>query len=314
MNVVDSRRYVGLQFGLSVSASNFDEDQRLASEDSVNRLVFQEASHILLEGGSLVLGHRWQADGIMEHLASRARELRSYQRSVTGSSTESAAVINMLAWPDPPPSEKDKTAQQLLSQKIMAVEQVGPEGIEVQNVAPDSDLGRFCRIRALTNMRKKVVNMTDVRICFGGAASKSGRRLPGVLEEAMFAIQAGRPVYISSALGGVSRVMADALLHRRLNDWDRQQFATNPDARALMESFAGNYPYPIEEGPSVVDDPTNSNWSALKVFQQQDVNQLAANAHLNNSEYINLLTTADIDRALTLIATAVQRMRSPNPS
>lgn len=311
MNVVDSRRYLGLRFGLSISASNFEEDARLTSEESLNRFVFQEASHILLEGGHLVLGHRWKPNGFMHHLASRARDLRLYQRSTPGRSNASPPILNVLAWPDAPPPDTDKVAHQMLSQGIMAIEQMRPANIAVENVDPDSELGKFCRIRALSCMRRTVVERSDVRICFGGASTKDRRRLPGIVEEVVYTIHAHKPAYISSALGGVSRVIADALLQRSLSPRDEEQFTTPPDMQQLMESFAVEYPYLPEDGPSSVTAQAGIAWSALDFIRRQDIKQLASEAYLTDSEYINLLTTADIDRALTLIATAIQRLPRP---
>lgn len=309
MNVSDSRRYVGLTFGISISASDFEEDVRSSPEDYVNRLMFQEASHVLLEGGRLILGHRWKPGGTMDHLASRARELRSWRSRRSGSDTPSAPIVNIIAWPDGPPSESDEAAQRMISQQIIEIHQIPPDGIDVSDVDPDSEFGRFCRIRALTAMRRRITELTDIRICLGGGSNKSFRRLSGIVEEAVFTVEAGRPLYVSSALGGVSRLIADTILQRRISESDQQHFYTPDRARQWLELFVDKHPYPADEGPSLPRSSRPNGWDAFEFFRSLEIGHLAEQARLSPEEYINLLTTADVNRALTFVTQGASRIR-----
>ncbi len=303
MSLTDSRRYVGLSFGLSISAPDFSDDLQRVSDDDANRLTFQEAGHVLLEGGRLILGHRWKRGGIMDHLASKARDLRAWRDA---SLPSPAVILNVIAWPDAPPEATDSAAQRLISGGILDVRQIPPAGIDVSNVDTKSDFGKFCRIRALTAMRKTLAELTDIRICLGGGANKPDRRLSGILEEAMLTVRAGKPLYLISAIGGVSRLIADVILQRRISEQDQQHFATPEPARALMEQFIAQHSYHSFEGPSILGD---NQFDALRYFQSLDIADLAKAACLEHDEYINLLTTADVNRAFSLVTLGATRLQ-----
>lgn len=310
MNITDARKFVGISFGITISASDPQEDSAGSSEDDVNRLTFRESSHILREGGRLVLGHRWKLGGIMHHLASKARDLRMWRGPVANGPNEPAAIINVIAWPDGPPSDADGGAARLLQQGILEIQSVGVDGVDLADVDPDSDFGTFCRIRSLTAMRKKITELADVRICLGGGMNKPKRRLSGVLEEVILTIMNEKPLYISSALGGVSRAICDAMLQRRLSEADKAHFVTPEPARVAMEQYGTAHPFSPEEGPCSIDSETHSGWNALEYLRSVDLNRLAEIAHLSSDEYINLLTTADLNRAMTMVALGVTSLRA----
>ncbi len=310
MNLTDSRKFVGTSFGITVSASDLPTDASPASEDYINRLTFQEASHVLREGGRLVLGHRWKLGGVMHHLASKARDLRLWRGPAANVSQEPASITIVIAWPDAPPPDRDGSAKRLLDQGILEIQSVGVEGIDLNSVDPDSDFGVFCRTRALTGMRKRITELADVRICLGGGSNKPKRRLSGVLEEAILTIQAEKPLYISSAIGGISRVICDAILRRRISDSDRSHFVTPAPARATMVKYRSQFPFPPAEGPCSIVDGAMDGWNALEYLRSVDLNRLAEIAHLSIDEYINLLTTADLNRAMTMVALGVKSLRA----
>ena len=310
MNLTDSRKFVGTSFGITISASDLPEDASLSSDDYVNRLTFQEATHILREGGRLILGHRWKLGGIMHHLASKARDLRMWRGPAPDEPREPASITNVIAWPDRPPSDSDGDAKRLLELGVMEIQSAGVEGIDLNSVDPDSELGVFCRTRALTAMRKKITELADVRICLGGGSNKPKRRLSGVLEEAILTIQTEKPLYISSAIGGVSRVICDAILRRRLLESDQSHFVTPAPARAAMAKYMAEFPFPLEEGPCIINCVEADGWNALEYLRSLDLKRLAEIAHLSPDEYINLLTTADINRAMTMVTLGVTSLRA----
>ena len=309
MTITDSRRFVGLKFGITISASDFSDDLLSSPEDYVNKLTFQESSHVLREGGQLILGHKWKLGGVMHHLASKARDLRMWRTPRSDESNEPAAIINVIAWPDQPPSREDSSVNRLMEQGVLDVRQVGVEGVDLTSVQPKTDFAMFCRTRALTAMRKQITNLADVRICLGGSTNKPERRLSGVMEEALVTLQAEKPLYLSSAIGGVSRLIADAILRRRISVQDKSHFATPERARAILEMHSHSHPYPLEEGPSIVNENPSSVWNALEYLRSLDVTRLAEIAHLTIDEYLSLLTTADLNRALTMFTMGATRIQ-----
>lgn len=82
-------------------------------------------------------------------------------------------------------------------------------------VPADTPVRRFAWSRGLTAMRERQTTEMSARVVVGG---KLGRRdspylgrMPGVLEESLFAIRAQRPVYLIGAFGGCARLVLDAL-------------------------------------------------------------------------------------------------------
>ncbi|MGB7990853.1 MAG: hypothetical protein WCF44_15755 [Candidatus Methylophosphatis roskildensis] len=311
MSLPDPRALSGVRFGLSISASP-DMAGRDDPERAVNSLTFRLASSILLEGGALLLGHRWSPDGIMEHLAFKARDSRSsgVRRPGDVQDKAGAPILNLVAWPDVPPSD-DRNAQRMIRDGVLDVRQVLPPGIPLDRLDPDparaleSDVGQFARMRALTAMRQEMVRHTDTRVCLGGGAGKSMRRLPGVIEEAILTCVAGKPICISGALGGAAKAMADAILHRRLSDDARALFFTPPAAVGLLAAQGAQYPVAAEEGPSIED-----GWSALDYLQAIPLAQLGRQSGLSEEEYVQLLTSTDVQRALGLAIAGIIRLRS----
>jgi len=85
--------------------------------------------------------------------------------------------------------------------------------------APEGDETEVEReINDLMAMRHLTTRRCDVRVVIGGAlrpGAEPGRRLaPGVLEEAVHAVDVGRPLIVAGGFGGVGRLIADALLGR----------------------------------------------------------------------------------------------------
>jgi len=306
------RRFAGIRFGLSISTAP-DMPGGGDPEQVINSLTFRIASSLLLEGGSLVMGHRWSSEGIMEHLTFQARDnLRFGRLPVAAEQTRpSPSILNIIAWPDAPPSE-DKNAGRMIRDGILEIRQIPPPGIPLDSLGPDrskalaTDLGQFARIRALTAMRREIVQLTDARICLGGEIGKPSRRLPGLVEEALFTCQAGKPLYLSSALGGAAKAMTDAILHRRLSEEDRALFFTPPPIVKLFGDLSPQYPVPPDEGPSTAD-----HWNAFADFQSLSLATLSQQAGLSEEEYLTLLTSGDVQRVLSLAMTGILRLRTP---
>lgn len=308
MNYTPPRRLAGLRFGLSISTAP-DMPGAIDPEPFINGLTFRLASSILLEGGTLVMGHRWSSEGIMENLTFQARDSRGlgWQQAEAPATPPGPAIINLIAWPDQPPCD-DRNAGRMLRDGILEIRQVPPPDVPLTELGTDPaaaltrELGRFARIRALTAMRQEIVRLTDARICLGGETAKPSRRLPGLIEEALFTVAAGKPLYISGALGGAAKAMADAILDRELSEEVRAMFFTPRPAMELFASQRDRFPVPEIEGPSLP-----GGWDALAVFQGLELGTLSRQAGLSEEEYAMLLTSTDVQRVLALAMTGILR-------
>lgn len=309
--ITTPRPLAGLRFGLSISAPA-ELPGGADPEQAVNSLTANFASSILLEGGGLLLGHRWQPDGILEYLAFQACDSRWAGGTPPAIQSQDTAVpiLNLLAWPDQPPAT-DRNARKMIEDGILTSRQILPPDIPLHRLDPDpakaldSDLGKLARVRALTALRQAMASLTDARVCLGGAGGNPLRRLPGVIEEALFTHQAGKPLFIAGALGGAAKAMADAILRRRMEPSARALFFTPPECAALYAQFADEYPAPLGEGPSHPE-----GWNALDYFASLEIPALARQAGLTEEEYLQVLTATEVPQVLRLAITGVLRRRA----
>lgn len=293
-------KFSGLSFGISISASDAELGDVAFPNDDVNRLTLQEATYVLREGGRLVLGHQWRNEGVMHHLAVKAHDLRTWQSSAS-SEPEQPPILNVIAWPDQPPPAHDPTVKKLMQNRVMNVEQMLPPDIDVSAIQHGSSEALFGRIRALTEMRQRITELSDVRLCIGGAKVKPQQRLPGILEEALLTINAGKPLYITSALGGISRLIADALLQRHIPEQLRANFYTPDESRDIMLKMSAKHPFPAAFGPAIPGPAGEFHRDPLEDLQNRSIDNLAEIARLSTDDYIVMLTTANLDRALTFV-------------
>jgi hypothetical protein len=96
------------------------------------------------------------------------------------------------------------------------------------------------------------------------------------------------------------------MLQRRISDVGKSQFLTPEPARNALLKFQAAYPFPKIEGPGFSENNSQENWSAYRYLSSVDLDILAVNAGLRIDEYINLLTTASMSRALALFRKAAR--------
>ena len=63
----------------------------------------------------------------------------------------------------------------------------------------------------LTSMRTRMRNETQARILLGGAVKDYKGCMPGIAEEMLLSLQAGKPVFLIGGYGGCSRDIAEAM-------------------------------------------------------------------------------------------------------
>jgi hypothetical protein len=110
------------------------------------------------------------------------------------------------------------------------------------DIPVDSPMHRFAWARGLTLMRERQTAEVAARVVVGGRLGPAGEgyrgRMPGVLEEALLAIRAERPVYLVGAFGGCAHLVIDALerVSRQELQWDHQRaVAHSEELRTLYQ-------------------------------------------------------------------------------
>ncbi|MCA1973633.1 MAG: hypothetical protein LDL44_12410 [Caenispirillum sp.] len=195
---------------LAFSASPGDDLERLGLTQAHFRPALGElARAVLIGGGTLAYGGRLQADELTTFLM---EEVRRYGKP------DQVNLRVYQAWSAHrrlPLKELEAARKRLgIYGEIVCLD---PDGARVE-----MDAGRKSRTKAydvppaevarsLTAMRRVVTAETQGRLVLGGKRLGHRGRWPGVLEEAVFALEAGQPLYLAAGFGGVTADIAAVL-------------------------------------------------------------------------------------------------------
>ncbi len=214
----------GLRIGISVSES--DDLGRLGlSVSHAEQAVGEIARAVLVAGGSLVYGGRVKPSGFTQYLV---HEVRRYGGGPV------PALTLCLAAPEHQRLSCDELAdvdRMLGAQgRLVRLDQQGREIQRRPEIGPrDTEpLTGADAAHAYSALRRHMATITDARVLIGGKLSGFAGEAPGVLEEAIVAVKARQPVYVSAGFGGAAAMVAATL---GLDDlrWAPENFPTRPD-------------------------------------------------------------------------------------
>lgn len=169
------------------------------------------------------------------------------------------------------------------------------------DIPVDSAMHRFAWARGLTIMRQRQTEEVAARVVVGGRLGPAGDgyrgRMPGVLEEALLAIRAERPVYLVGAFGGCARLVLDAFegISRPELQWDHQRVAPYSDElRKLYEQRGEAW----DEYDTIADELRARGLAGLKNGLSEDENR-------------ELATTRSAERIVELVLRGIQECNRP---
>lgn len=270
----------------------------------VNRVTLQIVAALLGQGASVVFGHDWREDGVMEAVYGFARQIQApVPLSSVNAAAESQPLLrNLLPWPEEPLlSERD--LEQLSS--TLRVDRAGlPRELEAvdkeaRQADPDNGLYRYVHARGLTFLRRRLNDVSHVRLCIGGRRSGSLGRYPGVIEEAFLAVTEKKPLYLASFLGGATEQVVDAIDGKPMGE----DFCS---ATPLEDLYAR--PPVTESDPATRDDRIIDRAAVWKRFAETGQEKFAAVNGLTVRENSELLHTPVIDRAIELVLNGLSRL------
>lgn len=196
----------GLRLGLSVSQSA-DLAQLGLLETHLRLALAEVARAMLLSGAQIVYGGHLDPAGYTSFLQA---EIEKYAR-------RDQPLVVCLAWPE---HRRLPLLDIVAAEKHIAlfgqIVYLDPAG---EPVARDFDRGEIAAPvddpallkRSLTGLRGYMTTHTDARMLVGGRRSGFQGRYPGILEEALLAIDAGQPLFLASGFGGVTLNIARVL-------------------------------------------------------------------------------------------------------
>ena len=196
----------GLRLGISVSES--PDLQRLGLLETHLRLAVGELARVVLVSrGQLNYGGHLDPEGYTAFLA---HELHRFSR-------RDRPFHSILAW-----SEHRRLSVERLQAQITELGLYGdltgldPDGREIDVFADRpaeavSETDEGVVRKSLTSLRQYLTDKSDGRILIGGKRSGFQGELPGMIEEALLALEADQPIYLAGGFGGVTADIARVL-------------------------------------------------------------------------------------------------------
>jgi hypothetical protein len=221
----------GLNVGISISRS--EDLARLGLTETHVRMALGEiARAVLVADGRLIYGGHLREDGYTLFLVQEIERFGRRNRPFTGYV---------------PYSEHRQMSVDEINERIEDVSVLGryvfldADGDTIDPVADRSPepapVDESTEKHALTAARAAMSDVIDGRVALGGQREGFRGRMPGVIEETILAVRAGKPVYIAGGYGGAAGDMAVALGYDRDN-WLRLDLAGNPYLEELRDAVA----------------------------------------------------------------------------
>jgi len=299
-----SRPLAGCVVGLSISESD-DSARRGFPPWQVNRVTLQVVSALFGQGVGVMFGHDWREDGVMEAVHGFALQM---QPPVPLSPQEAAAadqplLQNLLPWPDEPSlpiQDRERLASTLRIEEAGLPAELRQYETQAIELGQDAPLYRYLRARGLTHLRHSLDSQSDARLCIGGRTGGSAGRFPGVVEEALLAVESRKPIFLAGILGGATRQLIDAIGGKKMPE----NFCQPTLLNALFEKPPLAERDPETKGDRVAD--RNAVWS---MFNETGVAALAEANHLSREENDELFRTPVLDRVIQLMLIGISRLR-----
>lgn len=243
---------------------------------------------------------------------------RDNAAQVDASSGDRVPLINHSAWPHYLEVAPAVEAQWINACRLVRISQADA-GLRPSEICPDAEAANpspralYAGAVALSAMRRKTFEQlsipvpdapplsippADARIALGGKLSSFHGFIPGVLEEALIAMELRKPLYVLGGFGGEAELVARALLK-------------GPDACPELQ-----YSWLEERTPALTQitaycqgralpPGARTSHALLEAFRQQAAapGSLAEKLRtgLSEDETRELLVTRDLDRAVRLV-------------
>jgi hypothetical protein len=297
------RPLAGMIVNLSISESD-DSVDRGFPLTQVNRVTLQVVSALFGQGASLIFGHDWREDGVMEAVHGFAQQV---QIPVALSPKQSKEIVqpllwNLVPWPDTPwllQSDLECLVSTLRVESAGLPEELTKYEKEARDKR-ETPLYQYLRARGLTHLRHRLTEISRARLCLGGRKSGSEGRYPGIIEEALFSLEKRKPLYLVGVLGGATYQLVQAL---------------------RGESMPDDFCLPTKAHPYYTDPPIPGQISKTKTdgivapkvlweeFRNYGIDGLAKNNRLTNEENLRLFETTVLDEIIQTVLIGFSRVK-----
>lgn len=308
---VEARALTGLRVGVSVSESGDSAHLGFPTEQ-VNRATVRVAGALIGQGAGVVFGHDWRPDGVMRAVHAFAQQMQPAQYEFAPASAGTAPLVeNLLAWPDTPSLPDDVRAG--LSDSLR-VERAGLPG-DLDAVIGGRDkaelatgLSTYATARALTHLRRRLDARIDARFCLGGRTEGFTGRYPGIIEEAMIAVERNTPLYLAGLFGGATRQLIDAVQGGAMPPG----FAVSVEGHDsdVARAYAARCDDATEPDAVAPADRVIDPAGVWELFRRRGVEGLSKANRLHPEENLLLFRATSLDAVIELVLLGLGRLRA----
>lgn len=229
----------GLRLGVLVS-DTADLGMLGLTERHAELGLAEIARAVLNSRGGLVYGGRIKPSGFTQFLV---REVQRY-------GIHADALTVCLAAPE---------HQRLATEELLAVDRdlgvhgrvvrLDVDGYEVNaqrdefsssassaHLAPSAEMNGHRDRDSYTAMRRYVTGVSQARFVLGGRLEGFKGSMPGIIEESIYAVEAGQPLYVAAGFGGAAALVAAALGIDDLS-WAPEGFPQRPEDHRIDASL-----------------------------------------------------------------------------
>ncbi len=292
----------GLVLGLSISGGDEQERQTAPTAAGMTTrhlgaALFEFSRHAVAHGAVVAYGGDLRPGGFTDNLfeylhARKAAGLEQFQ-----------PAINYLAWPlhlnaDDQWFTRNMDVAEL--RKLDPPEDLLEQGLDPAAFSPPTDpASRYIRARCLTRMRQEMAADLHARVLVCGKVTGYSGRYPGILEEALLALEKGIPLYPLGGFGGITQSIVQALLGEEPHELTEAFQRRDANYAGMLD----DYQEQREKSPDRIE-PVDYR-AVMARLQERGVAGL--NNGLSEEENRVLLATRDMEQAMGLVFDGLRR-------
>jgi hypothetical protein len=275
--------------GISISEPDDLESLGLG-EVHLDHAFIEFVRHVFAAGGSISYGGDFRKGGFTDQLFDLLRAYRRQDRPAP------SRVLNFHAWPTV--ENMPTSVRATRGREVTLVPTRKPPGAPETLADPgrQSATERLWFAISLREMRLEMSNRIQARVIFGGRTWGAMGLVPGVAEEAAYAVVANKPLYPAGGFGGCAKLIADALHGQNRPELTVSYQLTYTDkyGELLEASEKQGVPNHLKDIASIINSIT---WNDL-------------NNGLDLAENKRLVRTDDIEEFIALFLTGMRRLHT----
>lgn len=252
------------------------------------------ARYFLVSGATLVYGGDLRYDSQNNFVLLLDQLIRTYQKDYG----VNEKVINFVPYPFSENLTDGEKVKFLKSIKFKLLA-LPPNLKQHEKGKHNSSIGsRYLIARSLTFMREKMNKTIQARVIIGGKTKGFTGRYPGLIEEAFFAINDGKPIYLIGGFGGQALKIIQALKGEKTEAFTLEFQRKNKD-------FSKLYDYYVEHLND--DEASEIDYDSLfHFFAKKGIHNLSNG--LNQEENEQLFHTKDISEMVRLVLKGLSKI------